>query len=115
MTLADASLKTGQEVVLKGYFDLKDWSESTHQDSDTSWLSNIWILVPNSGIGQNGKGWETTSVSGPAVVSLLDYIPTPTFNSSDSYGAHNIGYGWVFPIDGASEPDCASASSTSPS
>lgn len=114
MTLGDDSLTDGQEVVLKGYFDLKHWSESTHRDGDTSWLPNIWILVPNSGIRQNGKGWETTSVNGPAVVSLLDYTPTPTYNPSDSYGMNNVGYGWVFPIDGNSEPDCASASSTSP-
>ena len=33
-----------------------------------------------------GNGWETTSVSGPAVVSLLDYTPTPTYSPSDSYG-----------------------------
>ena len=58
--------------------------------------------------------WETTSVSGPAVVSLLDYTPTPTYNPSDSYRTNNVGYGWVFPLDGKSQPDCASASSTSP-
>ena len=48
------------------------------------------------------------------MVSLLDYTPTPTYNPSDSYDTNNVGYGWVFPIDGKSEPDCASASSTSP-
>jgi hypothetical protein len=114
MTLGNESLKYGQDVVLKGYFVLKHWSEPAHHDGDTSWLPNIWILVPNSGTGQNGNGWETTSVSGPAVVSLLDYSPPPTYNPSDSHDVSNVGYGWVFPIDGSSEPDCASASSTSP-
>jgi len=114
MTLGDVSLTNGQEVVLRGYFDLKHWSAAAHHEGDTSWLPNIWILVPNSGIRKNGKGWETTSVSGPAVVSLLDYTPTPTYNLSDSYGMKHVGYGWVFPIDGSSEPDCASASSTAP-
>ena len=114
MTLGNDSLTKGQEVVLKGYFDLKHWAEPAHQDGDASWIPNIWILVPNSGTRQNGKSWETTSVSGPAVVSLLDYTPTPTYNPSDSYDKNNVGYGWVFPIDGKSEPDCASASSTSP-
>ena len=94
--------------MLKGYFDLKHWSEPTHQDGDTSWIPNIWILVPNSGTRPNGNSWETTSVNGPAVVSLLDYTPTPTYNLSDSYDKSNVGYGWVFPIDGKSEPNCAS-------
>ena len=115
MTLGGYSLTKGQQVVLKGYFDLKHWAEPAHHDGDTSWLPNIWILVPSSGIGQNGNGWETTSVSGPAVISLLDYTPTPTYNPSDGYDKSNVGYGWVFPINGSSEPDCASASSTSPS
>jgi len=114
MTLGNDSLTSGQEVVLKGYFDLKHWAEPAQKDGDTSWLPNIWILVPNSGTRQTGNGWETTSVSGPAVVSLLDYTPTPKYNLSDSYGTNNVGYGWVFPIDGKSQPDCASASSTSP-
>ena len=114
MTLGNDSLTNGQKVVLKGYFVLKHWSEAAHPDGDASWLSNIWILVPNSGVLRTGKGWETTSVSGPAVVSLLDYTPTPTYSPSDSYGSNNVGYGWVFPIDGRSQPDCASASSTSP-
>jgi hypothetical protein len=115
MTLGNDSLTEGQQVVLKGYFDLKHWSGTTHQDGDTSWLPNIWILVPNSGTRQSGKGWETTSVSGPAVVSLLDYTPAPTYNPSDSNDKKSVGYGWVFPIDGSSEPNCASASSNSPS
>ncbi len=114
MTFGNDSLTKGQEVVLKGYFDLKHWSEPAHPDGDASWFPNIWILVPNSGVLRTGKGWETTSVSGPAVVSLLDYTPTPTYNPSDSYDSNNVGYGWVFPIDGSSQPDCASASSTSP-
>jgi hypothetical protein len=114
MILGNDSLTYGQDVVLKGYFDLKHWSESTHHDRDTSLLPNIWIRVPNSGTRHNGNGWETTSVGGPAVVSLLDYTPTPTYSPSDSYDAKSVGYGWVFPIDGKSEPDCASASSTSP-
>ena len=84
MTLGRDSLTKGQQVVLKGYFDLKHWAEAPHQDGDTSWIPNIWILVPSSGIRQNGNGWETTSVSGPAVVSLLDYTPAPTYNPSDS-------------------------------
>ena len=113
VTLGGDSLKFGQEVVLKGYFDLKHWSATDH-DGDASWFPNIWILVPNGGTRQNGNSWETTSVSGPAVVSLLDYTPTPTYNPSDSYDTKSVGYGWVFPIDGKSEPDCASASSTSP-
>ena len=114
MTLGSDSLKMGQQVVLKGYFVLKHWTESAHHDGDASWLPNIWVLVPSNGSGQNGNSWETTSVSGPAVVSLLDYTPTPTYNPSDSSDAKSVGYGWVFPIDGKSEPDCASASSTSP-
>jgi hypothetical protein len=113
MTFDNNSLKKGQEVVLKGYFDLKHWA-SAHQNGDTSWVPNIWILVPNSGIDQTGNGWETTLVSGPAVVNLLDYTPIPTYNPSDSYGSTNAGYGWVFPIDGKSQPDCAGASSNSP-
>ena len=115
MTLGNNSLTKGQEVVLNGYFDLKHWSEPAHKDGDTAWIPNIWILVPNSGTRQNGKSWETTAVSGPAVVSLLDYTPAPTYNVSDSYNKKNVGYGWVFPIDGTSEPNCGSASSTSPS
>ncbi len=114
ITLGNDSLTNGQQVVIKGYFDLRHWAEVPHQDGDTSWLPNIWILVPNSGIRQTGNGWETTSVSGPAVVSLLDYTPTPTYNPSTSYEKNSVGYGWVFPIDGSSEPDCAIASSTSP-
>jgi hypothetical protein len=114
MILGNDSLTKGQQVVLKGYFDLKHGAGGTHQDGDTSWLSNIWIRVPNSGTSKTGKGWETTSVSGPAVVSLLDYTPTPMYNPSDSYDKNDVGYGWVFPVDGKSQPDCASASSTSP-
>jgi hypothetical protein len=113
MTLGNDALTNGQAVVLKGYFDLKQWAKSS-RSGDSSWIPNIWILVPNSGIQQNGKSWETTSVSGPAVVSLLDYTPTPTYNPSDSYDTNSIGYGWVFPIDGRSQPNCAVASSTSP-
>ncbi len=111
MTLGNDSLTHGQAVVLKGYFDLQHWAEPAHPDGDASWFPNIWILVPNRGVLRTGKGWETTSVSGPAVVSLLDYTPTPTYNPSDS---NDVGYGWVFPIDGSSQPDCARASSTSP-
>jgi hypothetical protein len=114
MTLGNDSLNKGQEVALKGYFVLKHWSEPPHHDGDASWIPNIWILVPSSGTHQNGNSWETTSVSGPAVVSLLDYTPTPTYDPSDSHDKKNVGYGWVFPIDATSEPDCAGASSTSP-
>lgn len=114
MTFGNDSLTKGQDVVLKGYLDLKHWAIAPHEHGDTSWLPNIWILVPNSGISRTGTGWETTSVNGPAVVSLLDYTPAPTYNPSDSYDSNNVGYGWVFPIDGKSQPDCASASSTSP-
>ena len=114
MTLGNDSLTNGQTSVLKGYFDLKHWSEQTHQDGDASWLSNVWILVPNSGISKTGNSWETTLVSGPAVISLLDYTPTPTYNPADSYGKNAVGYGWAFPIDGSSQPDCAGASSASP-
>jgi len=114
VTLGNLSLTNGQDSVLKGYFDLQHWSGQTHQDGDALWLSNVWILVPNSGTSKTGNSWETTLVSGPAVVSLLDYTPTPTYNSADSYGKNAVGYGWVFPIDGSSQPDCAGASSTSP-
>jgi hypothetical protein len=78
-------------------------------------VHNIWILVPNSGNRHNGKDWETTSVNGPAVVSVLDYSPTPTYNGFVRYDMKNAGYGWVFPIDGNSQPDCAAAASTAPS
>lgn len=114
MTLGNDALAKSEEVVLNGYFDLRHWAEQADQKGDPSWIPNIWILVPSSGVGQTGTGWETTSVSGPAVVSLLDYTPTPTYNPSDSYDKNDVGYGWVFPIDGKSQPDCASASSTSP-
>jgi hypothetical protein len=101
MTLGSDSLKMGQQVVLKGYFVLKHWTEPAHHDGDTLWLPNIWVLVPSSGIRQNGDSWETTAVSGPAVISLLDYTPTPTYKPSDSSDAKSVGYGWVFPIDGS--------------
>ena len=114
MTLGNASLTNGQTSVLKGYFDFEHWSEPTHHDGDAAWLSNVWILVPNSGISKTGVSWETTLVSGPAVVSLLDYTPALTYSPTDSYGKSAIGYGWVFPLDGSSQPDCAGASSTSP-
>lgn len=114
MILGDGSLTNGQKTVLNGYFVLKNWAEPASRGGDASWLSNIWILVPNSGTSQTGNDWETTLVSGPAVVSLLDYTPTPTYNPSDSYHTNTVGYGWVFPLDGKSQPDCASASSTSP-
>jgi hypothetical protein len=115
MTLGNGSLTNGQQMVSKGYFVLKRWAASADKRGDASWVPNIWMLVPSSGNRQTGNGWETTSVNGPAVVSLLDYTPTATYNTADSYGNHNIGYGWVFPIDGKSQPDCASATSTSPS
>jgi hypothetical protein len=110
IAVGNDALTKGQASVLKGYFELKGWSHGGSQDGDSSWLSNIWILVPNS-----GNGWETASVNGPALVSLLDYTPAPTYDPSKSYGSKSAGYGWVFPIDGKSEPDCASAASTSPS
>jgi hypothetical protein len=114
ITIGNDALTGGQQAVLKGYFVLKNWDGPANSHGDTSWLPNIWILVPNSGIPQTGNGWETTSVSGPAVVSLLDYTPTATYNPSVSYDKSNVGYGWVFPIDGSSQPDCASAASASP-
>jgi hypothetical protein len=115
MTFGNDSLTNGQEVTQKGYFVLKHWAEPSSNHGDTSWVPNIWVRVPSSGIRQSGKGWETTSVSGPAVVSLLDYTPIPTYSPFVGYGAKNIGYGWVFPIDGRSQPDCGRASSTAPS
>jgi hypothetical protein len=114
MTLGNDSLTNGQEAPQKGYFVLKHWAGSSNH-GDTSWVPNIWIRVPSSGSRQSGHGWETTSVNGPAVVSLLDYTPIPTYSPFVGYGAKNIGYGWVFPIDGRSQPDCGRASSTAPS
>jgi hypothetical protein len=115
MTLGGASLTYGQKVVLNGYFDLKHWAEPGSKHGDASWVPNIWILVPNSGSRPAGKGYETTSVNGPGLVSLLDYTPTTTYDPSVSSDKKNVGYGWAFPIDGKSQPDCGNASSTSPS
>jgi hypothetical protein len=115
ITLGNDSLTNGQQVVLKGYFDLKHWAVSGSKRGDSLWIPNIWIFVPSGGANKTGKDWETTSVSGPAVVSLLDYTPTPNYNPAASYDKHNIGYGWVFPIDGRSQPDCGRAASASPS
>lgn len=114
MTLGNDALTNGQQVVLKGYFDLKHWAAPASEHGDPSWLPNIWIFVPTSGSSKTGNSWETTSVSGPAVVSLLDFTPTATYNAL-LRDDKNDGYGWAFPIDARSQPDCARADASSPS
>jgi hypothetical protein len=109
------SLKNGSSVQLNGFFQLKNWAYPAMPNGDSSWFPNIWILIPSVGAFSIGNDWETTSVTGPAVIHLLGFTPNGTYDASHALGGSgDSGYGWAFPLDGMGTPDCADANAYPP-
>lgn len=108
------NLASGSSQTIDGVFDLENFFTPSEGSGDQNWLSNIWILVPYVNAIGTDNTFQNYSVTGPHLVPLLGFTPTSSFDSNHDIGSSNSGYGWAFPIDGTSTPDCADAASSSP-
>jgi hypothetical protein len=102
-------LSDGGRTVTDGFFVLQKWASPNSPSGDAAWLGNIWILIPQAMTFTSGNPWETTSVTGPGALDLNGFTLPATYSSQYSIGNGRPGYGWAFPVDGTSAPDCADA------
>jgi len=99
-------LSPGAKSRLRGVLVLKNWASPAMPDGDSSYLSQFWINVSFIGASSNEDRWENVSVTGPAVLNLLGFQPSPHYDANEENPESN----WAFPLDGTSKADCAQLS-----